>query len=36
MDLELRGWGSVKFILVAQGRGELWAAVNTVMNLRAP
>ena len=36
MDLEIRGWGGVKFILAAQVRGELWADVNTVMNFRAP
>jgi hypothetical protein len=34
MDLGERGWDGVDWIDVAQNRGQWWALVNTVMNLR--
>jgi hypothetical protein len=34
MDLRETGWGSVKWIQLAQVRDQWWAFVNMVMNLR--
>jgi hypothetical protein len=34
MGLREIGWGSVEWIHLAQDRGQWWAVVNTVMNLR--
>jgi hypothetical protein len=36
MDLRERGWKSVDWMHLAQGRDQLRAVVNTVMNLRLP
>jgi hypothetical protein len=36
MDLELRGWGGVDWIGVAQDRDRWRALVNSVMNLLVP
>jgi hypothetical protein len=34
VDLKEIGWGSVEWIQLVQDRGQWWAVVNTVMNLR--
>jgi hypothetical protein len=36
MDLREKGWEGVEWILLPQGRDQLEAVVNTVMNLRVP
>jgi len=36
MDLREIGWEVVNWIHLGQDRGQWWAAVNMVMNLRVP
>jgi hypothetical protein len=36
MDLREIGWDGIGWLDLAQERDQLWALVNTVMNLRAP
>jgi hypothetical protein len=36
MDVKETGWEGVNWILVAQDRGQWWALMNTVINLRVP
>jgi hypothetical protein len=36
IDLREIGWGDMDWTDVTQGRGQLFALVNTVMNLRVP
>jgi hypothetical protein len=34
MDLRELGWEGVDWMHLAQDRGQWWAVVNTIMNLR--
>jgi len=34
MDLREIGWEGVDWMYLAQGRGQWWALVNTIMNFR--